>query len=135
VRIPALSVLGFLVLYQGFSTWQYTRNIIHYVGMNRYTYLRSLMRTDYHPDHWNALSMPDYQLARKGIYVFYLTGSQYDGLAGMEREKALEEVRGMIREDRRLEREIGWYAKRQATDPGAALEEVAERMYLQMTKQ
>ncbi len=135
IRVTAMSVFGFLILFQLLNTYQYTKNIIHYVGMNRYTYIRSFMRVKYHPHHWTTLSMPDYQLARQGIYVFYLTGNQYDYLAEMEREEAMEEVRKIIREDRRLEKEIGWYARRMDMDPGDAMAEVTERMYLRMTKQ
>jgi hypothetical protein len=134
-RIPALSVMGLLLLFQLVNTHQYRKNIIHYVGMNRYTYLRSFLRFDYHPDHWTTLTMPDYQLARKGIYVFYLTGHQYDYLGQMDREDALKEVRRMIDGDRRLKKEIGWYAHRTGTDRETAMNEVAERMYLSMTKQ
>jgi hypothetical protein len=79
--------------------------------------------------------MPDYSLARKGIYVFYYTGDQYDYLLEMEKEQALEKVREMIREDRRLEKEIGWYADREGIELPRAMEEVTERMYLSMTKQ
>jgi hypothetical protein len=135
IRIPALSLIGVLVLFQIFNTYQYTQNIIHFVGMNRYTYLRSLLRLDYHPDHWTHLTMPDYQLARKGIYVFYLTGDQYDYLAGMDREEGYKEVRRIIGEDKRLVREIRRYAKRMHMEYGDALAEVTERMYLSMTKQ
>jgi hypothetical protein len=134
VRVPALSVIGLLLVLQLINTYQYTQNIIHYVGMNRYTYLRSFLRFHYHPDHWTHLTMPDYVLARKGIYVFYLTGNQYDYLAEMDREEALDKVREMIGAKRRLTREIGWYAKRTGTDFEAALSEVTERMYLSMTK-
>jgi hypothetical protein len=135
IRVPALSLALLLVLFQLFNTWQYTRNIIHFVGMNRYTYVRSLFRATYHPDHWTHLTMPDYQLARKGIYVFYLTGDQYRYLEEMDREEALGEVGKMIAGDRRLEKEIRWYAKREGLDPGKTREEVAERMYLSMTKE
>ncbi len=134
-RYTGLSLIGLLLLLQLFNTYQYRRNIIHYVGMNRYTYLRSFLRTDYHPGHWTHLTMPDYQLARKGIYVFYLTGNQYDYLAEMERPEAMDAVREMILKDRRLVKEIGWFAKREGIEPDRAMEEVAERMYLSMTKQ
>lgn len=134
IRRSLLVMFFFLILYQLFTTYQYANNIIHYAGMNRYTYLRSLFRTSYHPDHWTTLSMPDYQLARQGIYVFYLTGPQYDHMKEMEKEEALEEVYAMIREDRRLAKEITWYAKREGKDPLEARDEVAERMYSEMTK-
>ncbi len=135
LRIPAISVIVLLIFFQLFNTYQYSKNYIHYTGMNRYTYIRSFLRLGYHPDHWNTLSMPDYQLARKGIYVFYLTGNQYKYLEAMETEEGLEEVRRIIGEDKRLEKEISWYAKKSGIEPDAAMYEVTERIYLSMTKQ
>ena len=79
--------------------------------------------------------MPDYNLARKGIYVFYYTGDQYENLAEMERSEALESVRNMVNEDKRLLKEIKWYAQREEMDKEQAMSEVTERMYLSMTKQ
>ena len=101
--------------------------------MNR-TYIRSILRLGYHPDPLTTLSMPDYQLARQGIYVFYLSGPQYDHLKEMEKAEAMEEVYVLIREDRRLGKEIGWYAKREGMDRLEARDEVAERMYSEMIK-
>ncbi len=135
VRIAALSAMGLLVVFQLFNTFQYRRNIIHYVGMNWITYKNSFLRVKAHPDHWNTLSMPDYYLARKGIYVFYYTGFQYDHLAKMGQAEAMESVRKMVNDDKRLVKEIGWYAKREGVNLHQAMSEVTERMYLAMTKQ
>ena len=135
LRTGALSAIGLLIAFQVVNTIQVRRNIIHYVGMNRYTYKNSFLRFNYHPDHWSTLSMPDYQLARKGIYVFYYTGNQYDHLVEMESEVAMDSVRSMVLEDRRLVKEIGWYADREGLDPEQAMREVTERMYHSMTKQ
>lgn len=134
LRIPAISVLVLLILFQLFNTYQYSKNYIHYVGMNRYTYIRSFLRVGFHPDHWTTLSMPDYQLARKGIYVYYLSGNQYKYLEAMEPEEGLEEIRRIIGADKRLEKEISWYAKKSGIELAVAMEEVTERMYLSMTK-
>ena len=46
----------------------------------------------------------------------------------------MEEVYVVIREDRRLGKEIGWYAKREGMDLLEARNEVAERMYSEMIK-
>ncbi len=134
IRLPILGMVCLMILFQLFNTYQYTHNIIHHVGMNRYTYLRSFLRSDFHPDHWTTLSMPDYQLARQGIYVFYLTGPQYDYLKEMEKAEAMEEVDALIREDRRLEKEISWYAKREGIEALEARTMIAERMYSEMIK-
>jgi hypothetical protein len=135
LRFAMLSLLGLLLVFQLFNTYQYRRNIIHYVGMNLITYKNAFLRCNSHPDHWNTLSMPDYDLARKGIYVFYYTGFQYDHLSKMDKTEAMESVRKMVSSDKRLTREIRWYARREAVDPEIVLSEVTERMYLSMTKQ
>lgn len=134
-RYAWLTVIGLLLVFQLINTWQYRRNIIHYVGMNWYTYRNAFLRFDYHPHHWSSLTLPDYTLARQGIYVFYYTGDQYDYLTEMERDKALEAVREIIFEDKRLLKEIGWYADREGIEREQAISEVTERMYLSMTKQ
>ncbi len=132
-RYPALSIIGLLLVFQLINTHQYRRNIIHYVGMNKHTYKNAFLRFDYPYDHWTSLTMPDYELARKGIYVFYYTGDQYKKLTEMERSQALESVRGMVNEDKRLVKEIKWYAGREEMNREQAMSEVIERMYLSMT--
>lgn len=134
-RVAALSLMGFLLILQLINTYQYRRNIIHYVGMNRLTYFNSFLRFNYHPDHWNTLTLPDYDLARKGIYVFYYTGFQYDHLLEMTESEGLNWVRQVILQDKRLMKEIGWYADREKLDLEAAINEVTHRMYKSMTKQ
>jgi hypothetical protein len=103
--------------------------------MNWLTYKNSLFRFNYHPDHWNTLSLPDYELARKGIYVFYYTGFQYDHIKKMDKSEGLKSVRKMILQDKRLVKEIGWYAEREKLDPVTVINEVTDRMYKNMTKQ
>jgi hypothetical protein len=134
-RYAALVLVGFLLIFQLINTHQYRRNIIHYVGMNRLTYKNAFLRFNYHPDHWNTLTLPDYELARKGIYVFYYTGFQYDFLKEMNESEGLNAVRQMILQDNRLIKEIGWYADREQLDPEAVINEVTDRMYKNMTKQ
>jgi len=135
LRVVALSLVGFLLIFQLINTHQYRRNIIHYVGMNGLTYKNAFLRFNYHPDHWNTLTLPDYELARKGIYVFYYTGFQYDHLKAMDESEGLNSVRKMILQDKRLVKEIGWYADREKLDPEAAINEVTDRMYKSMNKQ
>ena len=134
-RVTALSSIGLLLVFQLINTYQYRRNIIHYVGMNKVTYKNAFLRFKHHPDHWNTLSLPDYDLARKGIYVFYYTGFQYDHLKEMKQPEAMESVRQMVDDDKRLLKEIRWYAEREEMGLDQAMSEVTERMYLSMTKQ
>ena len=134
-RVTALSSIGLLLVFQLINTYQYRHNIIHYVGMNKVTYKNAFLRFKHHPDHWNTLSLPDYDLARKGIYVFYYTGFQYDHLKEMKQPEAMESVRQMVDDDKRLLKEIRWYAEREKMGLDQAMSEVTERMYLSMTKQ
>ncbi len=135
LRVAGLSIIGMLLLFQLVNTYQYRRNIIHFVGMNMVTYKNAFLRFRSPPDHWSNLSLPDYALARKGIYVFYHTGQQYNYLAEMDQPDAMESVREIISNDKRLLKEIKWYAEREEMDLELATLEVAERMYLSMTNQ
>jgi len=128
-----LSLIGLLIIFQWINTHQYRQNIIHFVGMNRSVYWNAFLKFRYPPDHWSLLTMPDYDLARKGIYVTYFTGSQYDWIAELEKPEGLEAVKKIVLGDRQLMKEIGWYTRREGKDWELVISEVVERMYFSMT--
>jgi hypothetical protein len=112
VRIGSLSLVVFFIFLQQFQTFQYKRNLIHYNGMNKEVYWKSFLRLDYHPDYWGSLSLPDYDLARKGMYVFYISGDKHEDLKEAGEEKGKELVVQRIEADKKLFREVKRYAKR-----------------------
>ncbi|HER08727.1 MAG TPA: hypothetical protein ENO20_07430 [Bacteroides sp.] len=135
IRYAGLTLITVLLVFQLVNTYQYRRNIIHYVGMNRTVYWMGFLKLKSPPGFWDKLTMPDYTLARKGIYVTYYTGDQYRDIAEMEAQDGREYVESMIRDNMQLLRQIDRYAARNQTDMEQAVAEVAERMYLQMTNQ
>ena len=87
-----------------------------------------------HPDYWNSLTIPDYDLARKGIYVYYVTGDQGEDLQEMGEEKGREVLIAKIEGDRKLFGEVKSYARRSGKTLDEAVQEVAAQMYIGMTK-
>ena len=129
--LMALAVI--LVFLQQVQTYQYKKNLIHYNGMNSYVYWRSFMRLNWHPDFWVSLTLPDYDLARKGIYVFYVSGDKHEDLREMGEEKGRLEVAKKVMRDRKLHAEVKRYAKRSGITFEEAMQEVTARMYESMT--
>lgn len=134
VRIAIPALIAVLILFQLQQHWQYRKNIIHYAGMNKEIYWKAFLRFKRPATYWTSLSMPDYTLARKGIYVSYDTGREgYEELAALEETEAMKEVEEIIYKDKKLLREITRYAKKAEISLEDAVDEVAERMYLRMT--
>ncbi len=124
-----------LILFHQFNTWQYKMNIIHYNGMNREAYWDSFLKFKRPPDYWVSLTLPDYTLARMGIYVFYHTGADHSDLKEMGRESGLKELERRVRSDRKLLREVRRYAEREEVPMEEALSTVTSRMYERMAEQ
>ena len=103
--------------------------------MNKYVYWKSFLKVKRPADYWQTLTMPDYQLARKAIYVYYLTGADNTALSEMDREEALKQVTNSSIEDKKLHKEVRNYAKRTGISYDEAMSEVAERIYNSKTKQ
>jgi hypothetical protein len=128
-----LALFAFMLFFQQFQTYQYKEGFIHYNGMNRFTYWRSFMRLGWHPEYWSSLTLPDYDLARKGIYVTYISGEKHEDLKEMGKEKGLVQLTQKVKGDRQLYREVERYAKRSGMQLDKAVAEVAEQMYDSMT--
>lgn len=130
--IPALLLV--LILFQLQQTWQYRKNIIHYVGMHKELYWKSFMKFKRPASYWVSLSLPDHLLARKSIYVYYDSGREgYDEIAAMEESEGFKTVVEMIQNDKKLLREVTRYSKREDMNVEEAVSEVAERMYFRIT--
>lgn len=133
VRIALPSLMALLVLFQLQQHWQYRKNIIHYVGMDKEVYWKSFMKFKRPADYWTSLSLPDHRLARKSIYVYYDSGREgYKELETMEESEGMQTVVEMIKTDKQLYREVQRYAQREDLTVEEAVSEVAERMYIRM---
>ena len=135
IRIGYPLLIVGLILFHQLNNFQYRKNIIHHVGMNKYVYWKSFLKVNRPADYWQTLTMPDYQLARKAIYVYYLTGADNTALSEMDRDEALKQVTNSIIEDKKLHKEVRNYAKRTGISYDEAMSEVAERIYNSKTNQ
>lgn len=133
LRTGGMTLVLFFIFLQQFQTYQYKKGLIHYNGMNREVYWKNFLKLDYHPDYWTSLTLPDYDLARKGIYVFYVSGDKNEDLQEMGEEKGRELLMAKIESDRKLYGEVRSYAKRSGKTLDEAIQEVAKRMYQSMT--
>ena len=79
------------------------------------------------------LELPDFNLARLGIYVSYSTGENKEEWSAMEMEEAKERIRKEIDADSKLRRQIGRYAEREGQPVDTAMNMVLERMYVRKT--
>ena len=122
----------FFIFLQQFQSYQYKRNLIHYNGMNREVYWKSFLSLKWHPDFWTSLTLPDYDLARKGIYVFYVSGDKHEDLKEMGQVRGREHLIEKIQSDRKLYAEIRRYARRSGLPIDEAVKEVALQMYQSM---
>jgi hypothetical protein len=123
------TILSFLVFLNIFQTCQYTKVLIHYVGMTKKSYWTIFLRTKDRYGYWQNLTVPDYELAGKGIYVFNPLIEADKRLQGMKEEDARFMLTDEIRQDRRLAKDIRRYSRRTGTPRQEALDMVVNRVY------
>jgi len=124
-------LLVFVVFLNVFQTWQYKEGLIHGTGMTKHSYWTIFLRAADRYGYWQNLTEPDFELARKGIYVYNLI------IAADEPLKELTEVEGkllILREvngDRQLSRDLRRYCKRTGEGQQETLDMVVDRIYLE----
>ena len=134
LRVLSLGLPGCLLLlmsYQVFQTFQYRYLSIHWEGMTWPAYRENFMKLRPHGKYWQLLSIPDSELARKGIYVYYITGENISLLEKLNESERIQYIEHQIRQDRKLMKEIYRYADRSSISQEKALEMVAKRIYEQ----
>jgi len=67
------AILSFLIIimliwYNTFQTRQYVKSAIHYWWMNKDAYWETFLKDYTTPAYWKMITVPDYELAREGIY-------------------------------------------------------------------
>lgn len=132
VKIASASLMIFLIFFSWLQTYQYKKGMIHYCGMTKESYWLNFLRFSQGHGYWDALKLPDHQLARLGIYYYYDTGEK-DTLGNIEKEKALEMITDELKSDNKVYRQVCRYAERNDVSIDSALEEVAERIYTRKT--
>jgi hypothetical protein len=118
-----------LSAYQLFQTRQFTTHAIHYSGTTFKSYKENFLKIRPTQKSWEMLELPDYNLARLGIYVTYSTGEDKEAWRSMDKLEALEKIREEIAADAKLLRQIGRYAEREGLSVDKAMNLVLERMY------
>lgn len=133
----AFGMLAVLILilsaYQLFQTRQFTTKAMHYSGCTFRSYKENFLKM--RPTHasWEMLELPDFNLARLGIYVSYSTGEDKEEWRTMDQEAAYEKIREEIASDPKLQRQIGRYVEREGLPMDTAMIQILERMYYRKT--
>jgi hypothetical protein len=68
LKYVAPSVLVVLIWYNTFQLRQYTKGAIHFWWNNKEAYWENFLRLHPSSEYWDMVRVPDYYLARKGIY-------------------------------------------------------------------
>lgn len=69
LKISGMGIIGLLLIFNLFQTYQYHKGVIHFSGMNKLTYWNVFGKTERPVDFYRMLDEPDYEKAREGIYV------------------------------------------------------------------
>jgi hypothetical protein len=133
LTISGSVLIAFVVFLSIFQTRQYQKVLIHWVGMTKESYWAMFLRAKDQYGYWQNLTEPDYQLARKGIYVYYPILGKDERLLAMSEEEGKEYVLYNLRRDKSLRRDIRRYCKRTDTSKQDALDMVVDRAYEQLT--
>lgn len=132
-RVATYTVTIFLVYLSWHQTYQYHRGMIHFCGMTKESYKLNFLKFKSAPGYWQAVQMPDHQLARQGIYYYYDT-TDHEAFKEMQKENALEKIVAQLKSDPKLRRQIGRYADREDLAPEEAYARIAERIYNMKTE-
>ena len=68
-RNAAFGIFVLLIQFNNFQIHQYRRGAIHYWWMNKEAYWETFLRRKPTERYWELITIPDYEKARKGIYV------------------------------------------------------------------
>lgn len=128
-----IAVMLLLLIFQVFQTRQFTTGAIHYSGTTWTSYKENFLKTYPTGASWQMLEIPDFILARKGIYIDYPTWEEKESWRAKEKDEAMELLREEIGEDRSVMRQISHYAHREGISRDSAMTEVVERMYQEKT--
>lgn len=123
------SILLLLSVYQVFQTRQYRSSAIHWSGTTRASYFENFLKPLPTSASWKMLRLPDFNLAREGIYVSYPTADDPEAWKAMGEDKGKEKIRSMIETDKQLRRQIQRFAERENISLEAAYQQVLDRMY------
>jgi hypothetical protein len=122
-------LLIFTVFLNIFQTWQYKEGLIHGTGMTKQSYWTIFLRSADRYGYWQNLTDPDFELARRGIYVYHPFIWDAELWKGFSEEEAKFIIVKEISWDRRLNKDISRYCKRTGAGKQETLDMVADRIY------
>jgi hypothetical protein len=127
-------LLAFTIFLNIFQTWQYKEGLIHGTGMTKKSYWTIFLQTEDRYGYWQNLTEPDFELARKGIYVYNLIIGGNEGLKEMSEEDGKSMITREISRDRRLKKDIRRYCRRTGKGQQETLDMVVDRIYQRRRK-
>ena len=122
-----------LSAYQLFQIRQFSTQAIHYSATTSRSYFENFLKVRPTQRSWEMLELPDFNLARLGIYVSYSTAEDKEEWASMDKMEALEKIGEEIAADAKILRQINSYAEREDLPADTAMNLVVERMYYRKT--
>ena len=128
-----ISLMLVLVVYQIFQTRQFTTNAVHYSGTTCQSYKENFLKTYPTGPSWKMLELPDFTLARKGVYVEYPTWEDKEEWKAMDRADAYEKIREEVTGKRSVMRQVKRFAGREGITQDSAMTVVLDRMYQEKT--
>ncbi|MBE0653295.1 MAG: hypothetical protein IH594_05830 [Bacteroidales bacterium] len=130
----AMLSAGFLIYVNIFQSSQYFNGYLHYLGMTKESYKMQFLKQDFAKGYWKNLSIPDFELARQGIYYFYSTGEDFKSYQQLPAADAYAKTLEEIQSDAGLIKDIARMAKREEISKEEALKKVADRVHNTKTK-
>ncbi len=102
--IVILSLLSVLTFYNLFQTKQFNHQAIHYWWMSRTGYWLNFLKISPVNGYWETVPVPDYQKARKGVYVAEYLIDRKINYKGFKLEPSLivEEIKKGIEVDKHI---------------------------------
>lgn len=128
------SMVLILTAYQLFQTRQFTTKAIHYSGATVQTYIENFLKVRTTGASWEMLELPDFNLARLGIYTAYSTGDDPETWRALGQEEAYRRIRAEIEDNPRMKRQIKRYAEREDIPHEEAMNMVLERMFFRKSR-
>jgi hypothetical protein len=122
-------LLVFTLFLNIFQTRQYQKGLIHGTSMTKKSYWTIFLRANDRFGYWQNLTEPDFELARKGIYVFHPLIWDQEHWKEMPEKDARQMIRKELDQDQRLLKDIRRYCRRTGDRPGKILEMLVDRVY------
>ncbi len=129
IKYASLTLLAVMIWFNYFQIQQYRRMAIHYWWMNKEAYWETFLKRRPTERYWDLVTIPDYEKARKGIYVAIKPGLEKDNTPDQKEDEAygipvpqdkqmiLEQIEKKLRSDPAMAAFIEEKARKQGVHP------------------